>query len=182
MGSKVFDRANDDAVVRLVANHFHFVLFPTDQRFFNQQLVGRRQVDTTLADFFEFFWVVGNAAASAAQREAGANDHGEARATNFSGDALCTAQASSKVWAMPDLAESRPILVMASLNFWRSSAFSIACSLAPIISTFVLVQHAMLVQVQSAVQRSLATHGGQDRIRTLFGDDALDHLQVMGSM
>ncbi len=36
---------------------------------------------------------------------------------------------------MPLLAESRPIEVIASLNFIRSSAFSIACSLAPIIST-----------------------------------------------
>ena len=47
----------------------------------------------------------------------------------------CTASASSKEWAMPLLADCRPIEVIASLNFWRSSAFSIACSLAPIIST-----------------------------------------------
>ena len=48
---------------------------------------------------------------------------------------FCTAQASSSVCAMPLLAESRPIDVIASLNFRRSSAFSIAFSLAPIIST-----------------------------------------------
>ena len=47
----------------------------------------------------------------------------------------CTASASSIEWAMPDLAESRPMPVIASLNFSRSSAFSIAFSLAPIIST-----------------------------------------------
>ena len=36
---------------------------------------------------------------------------------------------------MPLRAEPRPIEVIASLNFSRSSAFSMACSLAPIIST-----------------------------------------------
>ena len=36
---------------------------------------------------------------------------------------------------MPLRAEPRPMLVIASLNFRRSSAFSMACSLAPIIST-----------------------------------------------
>ncbi len=48
---------------------------------------------------------------------------------------FCTASASSIVCAMPLLAESRPMRVIASLNFSRSSAFSMACSLAPIIST-----------------------------------------------
>ena len=47
----------------------------------------------------------------------------------------CTASASSIEWAMPDLAECRPMPVIASLNLSRSSAFSIAFSLAPIIST-----------------------------------------------
>ena len=45
---------------------------------------------------------------------------------------FCTAQASSKLCAMPDLAEPKPILVIASLNFSRSSALSIACGVAPI--------------------------------------------------
>ncbi len=48
---------------------------------------------------------------------------------------FCTLQASSIECAMPLLADPRPIDVIASLNFSRSSAFSIACSLAPIIST-----------------------------------------------
>ncbi len=47
----------------------------------------------------------------------------------------CTASASSSEWAMPDLADARPMPVIASLNLSRSSAFSIAFSLAPIIST-----------------------------------------------
>jgi hypothetical protein len=48
--------------------------------------------------------------------------------------------------------------------------------LAPIISTPYFRQHAVLVQVERAVQRGLATHGRQHRIRALLGDDLLDHL------
>ena len=48
---------------------------------------------------------------------------------------FCTAQASSSECAMPLRADARPMPVIASLNLRRSSAFSIACSLAPIIST-----------------------------------------------
>ena len=48
---------------------------------------------------------------------------------------FCTASASSIECAMPLFAECRPMPVIASLNFRRSSAFSIAVSFAPIIST-----------------------------------------------
>ena len=51
---------------------------------------------------------------------------------------FCTAQASSMLCAIPDLAEPKPILVIASLNFRRSSALSIASGVAPISSTLYL--------------------------------------------
>ena len=51
---------------------------------------------------------------------------------------FCTAQASSIEWAMPERAEPRPILVIASLNFRRSSALSMASGVAPISSTLYL--------------------------------------------
>jgi len=47
----------------------------------------------------------------------------------------CTASASSMLWATAERADSSPMRVIASLNFWRSSAFSMASSRAPIIST-----------------------------------------------
>ena len=48
---------------------------------------------------------------------------------------FCTPQASPIECAMPERAEPSPILVIASLNFRRSSALSIASGLAPISST-----------------------------------------------
>lgn len=46
-----------------------------------------------------------------------------------------TAQASSSVCAMPERAEPRPMRVIASLNFRRSSALSMASGVAPMSST-----------------------------------------------
>jgi hypothetical protein len=40
----------------------------------------------------------------------------------------------------------------------------------------VLVEHAVAPQVQRAVQRGLAAHGGQDGVGALLGDDLLDRL------
>jgi hypothetical protein len=36
---EVLDRADDDAVVRLVADHFHLEFLPAEHRFFDQHLV-----------------------------------------------------------------------------------------------------------------------------------------------
>src|SRR5690606_2921713 len=47
-GIEVLDRADDDAVVLLVADHLHLVFLPADQRFVDQQLLGRRQVQTAV--------------------------------------------------------------------------------------------------------------------------------------
>ena len=44
-------------------------------------------------------------------------------------------RASSIVWATPDRGTSSPIRSMASLNFCRSSPFSIASAFAPIMRT-----------------------------------------------
>ena len=47
----------------------------------------------------------------------------------------CTCNASSMLCAIAERADARPILVIACLNFSRSSALSIASRDAPIIST-----------------------------------------------
>ncbi|MNE62300.1 hypothetical protein D3C80_1575710 [compost metagenome] len=74
----VFNRADDDAVIRLVADDFHFILFPAEDRFFNQHFGGRRGVEAGADDLEEFRAVVGNAAAGAAEGEGRADDGGQA--------------------------------------------------------------------------------------------------------
>ena len=65
----VLDRADDDAVVVLVAHHLHLELFPAEHRFLDQHFGGRRGVDAALDDLDELRLVVGDAAAGAAERE-----------------------------------------------------------------------------------------------------------------
>ena len=66
---EVLDRADDDAVVALVAHHLHLEFFPAQHRFLDQHLAGRRGVDAALDDLDELGLVVGDAAAGAAERE-----------------------------------------------------------------------------------------------------------------
>src|SRR5690606_9464410 len=70
--------ADDDAVVLLVADNLHLVFLPADQRLVDQQLAGRRQVQTAGADFLELLAVVGDAATGAAHGEGRTDDAGEA--------------------------------------------------------------------------------------------------------
>ena len=74
----VFDRADDDAIVRLVADDLHLEFLPAEHALLDQHLVGRRGVDAALDDLDEFVAVVGDAAAGAAHREARADDRGQA--------------------------------------------------------------------------------------------------------
>src|SRR4030095_14198135 len=83
----VLDRADDDAVVRLVADDLHLELLPSDQALLDQQLLGRRKVEAALADLLELVGVVGDAAAGAAEREARTHDHRKAVAADLVSDA-----------------------------------------------------------------------------------------------
>src|SRR5690606_12585528 len=73
-GIEVLDRADDDAVVLLVADHLHLVFLPTDQRFVDQQFLGRRKIQTAVADFLELFAVIGDPATGTTHGEGWAND------------------------------------------------------------------------------------------------------------
>ncbi len=71
---EVFDRADDDAVIRLVADDFHFIFFPTQNRLFDQNFSRWRCIETALDDFEEFLAVISDAAAGAAERKAWADN------------------------------------------------------------------------------------------------------------
>ena len=74
---EILDRADDDAIVVLVANDFHFVFFPAQHRLFDQHFTGRRRVDAALDDLDEFGLVISDAAAGAAERERRPDDRGQ---------------------------------------------------------------------------------------------------------
>src|SRR5207253_6837268 len=161
---KVFDRADDDAVVLLIADNLHFVFFPTDQRFVDQQLFGRRQVQTTGADFFELFAVVSDTAAGAAHGEGRTDNAWEAELIenrvglfHAVGDAgTRTGQADG----FHRLVETRTVFSLVD---------GVSVGADHLYAEF--LQNAFTLQVQGAVQSGLAAHGRQQRVRALFFDD-----------
>ena len=77
----VLDRADDDEVVGDVAHHLELELLPADDRFLDEDLVDRAQLEAAFGEVAELFDVVGDAAADAAERERRADDQRESRAS-----------------------------------------------------------------------------------------------------
>ena len=75
---EVFNRADNDAVVGLIAHHFHLVLFPAEDGLLNQQLMRGRRIETAFANRQKLIFIVGNAAARTAHGERRANQRREA--------------------------------------------------------------------------------------------------------
>ena len=63
---EVFDGADNNAIVFLVAYDFHLEFFPADDRFLDQQFLRRRSFQSALADIEKFLAVIGDAATGAA--------------------------------------------------------------------------------------------------------------------
>ena len=165
----VFDRADDDAVVVLVANDLHLVLFPAEHAFFDQHFVGGGGVDAALDDVEEFFLVVGDAAAGAAEGEARADDAGEA-------DDVERLQRLDHVVGEhgargfePDLLHgvAEQLAVLGLVDGLGGGADHFDAE---------LFEDAHLAQAEGAVERGLAAHGGEQRVGALALDDLGDDL------
>ena len=76
-GIKVFDGANDHAVVGLVAHDLHLVFLPANERFLDEDFVHRRKIDTFFGQLLVLIAVVSNATAGAAEGVGGPDDEGE---------------------------------------------------------------------------------------------------------
>ena len=175
-GVQVFDGTHDDAVVRLVAHHFHFVFFPAEQRFFNQQFAGRGGFNTALANLFKFFRVVGNAAAGAAQSEAWANNNGKADGFLHGPGFIQAVGNTGTRRAQTDFGHGVFELqtVFGFVNGFRGGTNQLH-RLAGV-GTQIFVQHAVTPQIQGAIECGLSAHGRQNRIRLFLGDDFFHRL------
>jgi hypothetical protein len=67
MGSRVFNRADNQRYLRGRAHHFQFKLFPAQYRFLNQYLMNWRSSRPAANDLFELFGIVGNATTGATE-------------------------------------------------------------------------------------------------------------------
>ena len=168
---EVLDAAHDDAVVRGVADHFHLEFLPAEHRFLDQHFAGRRQFEAAVDDLDQFLAVVGDAAAAAAEGEAGPDDGGIAD-PGLDVERLFQRTRDLRLRAF-----------QADLGHRHPEQFAVlghADGLAPGADQLhgVLLQHAVVGQVQRAVQRGLPAHGRQQRVGPFLGDDLLDRLPV----
>jgi hypothetical protein len=139
----VLDGADDDAVVRLVADDLHLVFLPAEQDSSTRICATGEASMPRHGRCLEFLAVVGDAAAGAAEREGGADDGGQAdlvervhglrlpRSMSY----LPVVIELRRAVTMVARGFSSPIRSIASRNSLRSSAISMASRLAPIIST-----------------------------------------------
>ncbi len=152
----VFDRADDDAVILLVAHHLHLELFPAEHRFLDQHFVGGRGIDAALDDLDELGFVVGDAAAGAAERERRPDDGGQP-------DVL---ERFERLDQRLDLMRARRL--QADLVHRLAEQFSILGLVDGIgggadHGDVELFQGAHLAQRQRGVERGLPAHGRQQR-------------------
>ena len=158
----IFDRADDDAIVRLVADHLHLEFLPAEHAFFDQHLVGGRGVDAALDDVEELVSIIGDAAAGAPQREARPDDGGKPdvgqRLQRLPQRADVVRARRREADPGHRLAEPLPVLRLVDRVRRRADHLDV-----------VLLQHAHLLEAQRAVQRRLAAHGRQKRESARYG-------------
>ena len=166
---QVLDRADDDAVVVLVANDLHLVFLPAEHRFLDQHLVGGRGIDAALDDLDELGLVVGDAAAGAAEREGRPDDGRQAdviERLKRGRQGLDVVRARRlQADAMHRLA--KPLAVLGLVDGIRGGADHLDVELG---------QHAHLAQRQRAIEGGLPAHGRQQRVRAFLLDDLGDDL------
>ena len=168
---EVFDRAHDDAVVRLVADHFHLEFLPAQHRFLDEDFVHGREFQAATRDLFELFLVVGDAAAGAAERERGADDRRIADG-RLDLDGLFERPRDRGLRAVQaDLGHrhAEQLAVFGHADRVARGADQL---------DVVLLEHAVVGEVERAVQRGLAAHRRQQRVGLFLGDDLLDRLPV----
>ena len=168
----VLDRADDDAIVRLVADNLHLKFLPAEHAFLDQHFAGRRRVDTALDDVDEFRLVIGDAAAGAAQGEGRADDRWQADVVERRQRLAQGLDVMRVRRIQADLGHrlAEKLAVLGLVDGLRRRADHL---------DVVFFQHAHFLERQRAIQRCLAAHGGQQgkaagRGVTLFLDDLRD--------
>ena len=173
-GVNVFDGADDDAVIRRVADHFHLIFFPADNAFFHQHFVGGGSIDAAFDDFEIFFAVIGNAATRAAHGEGGADDGGKADGFQR---VECLTQIMGQARArrfQPDLGHGLAELfaVLGLVDDMRLGADHLHIP---------FFQHTHFIEGKCCVECRLAAHGRKQHklfvgaLGALLLDDAGDH-------
>ena len=168
-GVEVLDGAHDDAVAGVVTHDLHLVLFPTLDGLLDQHLVGRREFKTLAHDGDELLVSMRDATTGAAEGKARTQHAGISHALG-DGLGVCHAVGIARARDLQaDLGHGlvKELAVLAALDGGKVAADHLDA---------VLVERAVLCQFDGGVQTGLAAQRGQQRVRALFLDYALDKL------
>jgi hypothetical protein len=165
----ILDRADDDGIVRAVADHLHLIFLPPDQAFVDQHLGRRRGLQPRADDVEIFLPIVGDPAARPAQREARPDDDRKPDRVEHAKRFLDRVDDGGLGALQPDpvhrIAELLPVLGLLD----RLGVGPDQLDAQP-------VQRAVLEQGQSRVQSRLPAHGRKQRVRLLRFDDLRHNL------
>ena len=168
-GVEVLDGAHDDAVAGVVTHDLHLILFPTLNGLLDQYLVGRRELQALAHDGDELLVSMRDATTGAAEGKARTQHAGISHAL---GDGLGVGHAVGIARArdlQADLGHGlvKELAVLAALDGGKVTADHLDA---------VLVERTVFRQLDGGVQTGLAAQRGQQRVRALFLDYALDKL------
>ena len=169
-GVEILDGADDDAVVRLVADDLHFELLPAEQALLDEHFRDGREIESVRRDGLEFFLIISDAAARAAERVGRADD--ERHGADFGSDFSCFLNGVRhaglrQVEADFEHGVFEKQTVLALLDGLRFRADH---------ADAVLFERPGTMQRHGRVERRLASERGQEHIRLFLDDNLLHHL------
>ena len=169
-GVHVFDGTHDHAVVRGVAHDFHLEFFPADDRLFDHDFADRAGGEAVPGDFLKVFQIVGDAAARAAEREGGTDDHGEGHGGP---------DAAHVVHRMRDGALRHLEADVFHGLTEQFAAFGLFDDVGPGADEFraAFLQHAGFRQRERRIQARLPAEGGQNGAGTFLAHDGGDRFR-----
>ena len=178
-GVEVFDGADDDDVVGEVAHDLELVFLPAEDAFFDEALVDGREIEAAGEDFHQLFAVVGDAAAGAAEGEAGADEDGEAE---LAGEVEAVAQVVDQRGARHVEADADHGVFEEEAVFGLLDGFELGADELDVVA----VEDAGVGEIDGEVEGGLAADGGQEGELAgggiggeHFGFDADDLLDVL---
>ncbi len=166
----VLDGADDDAVVRAVADHLHLELLPAEHALLDQHLARHRGVEAALDDLEELLAVEAHPAAGAPQRKRGPDDRRQADMLQRRRGLLAAVGEARLGGGEADaghgLAEQLAVLGHGDgLGLGADHLHAVP------------VEHALVGEAQRDVERGLPAHGRQQCVGALFRDDLGDELR-----
>ena len=172
-GVEVLDGAHDDAVAGAVAHDLHLVFLPALDRFLDEHLARRGQLEALGHDLDELGLIVSDAAARTAHGEARAQHARIARTLDDRQGVLDGVGVAGARHLEAEFGHGlvEELTVLATLDCGKVAADHLDA---------VALEHAGTGEVDGGVQTGLAAERGQQRVGALALDNALDELRRDG--